>query len=214
MVKAPVPGRVKTRLSPPLSHDEAAGLYRAFLVDIFGSIASIEDVDHYIFHAPFESAGDEETLIDIIPQEMALLAQEGSDLGERMKSVFHRLLKTHDKAAIIGSDSPDLPVHYIEASYGILDSIEGGVVLGPAEDGGYYLIAMNKPLVTPFENMEWSTVTVLQDTIDRCTAADVEVRLLPRWYDVDTIDDVRKVREAGRATETCRFIEASLSHHL
>ncbi len=214
MVKAPVEGYVKTRLSPPLTPKEAAGLYRAFIADILSSIRSLDDTDLYLFYAPFESSSDPSTgeadLKELIPPGVPLLPQKGADLGERMKNVFDYLLRDHDKAAIIGSDSPDLPISYIKDSYRLLGDTDGGVVLGPAEDGGYYLIAMDSPSPVLFDNMEWSTDTVLDTTIKRCSEADLSVKLLPRWYDVDTIDDVRKVRERGSAKETCRYIKSAL----
>ena len=214
MVKAPVAGSVKTRLSPPLTGDEAAGLYGAFLQDIFSKVAAIDDVNLYIFHAPFENDDDETVLKELIPSNLPLLPQEGADLGERMKNVFDYLLRDHDKAAIIGSDSPDLPTGYIKDSYRLLDDMDGGVVLGPAEDGGYYLIAMDAPSSVPFDDMEWSVDCVLRATTSKCSEAGVPVKLLPLWYDVDTMEDVRKVRERGTAQQTCGYIENALAGRL
>ena len=220
MVKAPVPGRVKTRLVPPLTGEEAAALYGAFLVDIFSALRSLPSLDLYVFHAPFDFPLDAELLGGLVPESAELIPQQGDDLGERMENVFRHLLGElgYDKAAIIGSDSPDLPVEYIERAYGLLDPGGDGVVLGPAEDGGYYLIGAVRfsapAFAAIFRGMEWSTDGVFDETLRRCAAAGIAVKTLETWYDVDTVEEIKRVRERGEAVETCRFIEASLADRL
>ncbi len=206
MLKAPVPGRVKTRLVPLLSEDEAAGLCRAFMVDIFNRLSRLADIDIHAFYTPPE---EEDKIVDIVPEGIPLISQKGSNLGERIYNVFDHLLtlEGYHSAAVIGTDSPDLPLEYVKEAYTKLDEIKGGLVLGPTTDGGYYLIAMDRPSRTPFEDIPWSTDRVLAATWRRARSRGTPVRLLKVWYDVDTVEDLVMVRDIKMAPETCRFIE-------
>jgi rSAM/selenodomain-associated transferase 1 len=206
MLKAPVPGRVKTRLVPPLSEDEAAGLYRVFIIDIFERLSSLDGIDIHAFYAPPE---EEDKIVDIVPKGIPLISQKGSNLGERIYNVFDHLLtlEGYPSATVIGTDSPDLPLEYVKEAYMKLDEIKGGLVLGPTTDGGYYLIAMDRLSRTPFEDIPWSTDRVLAVTWRRARSCGIPVRLLKIWYDVDTVEDLVMVRDIKKAPETCRFIE-------
>jgi rSAM/selenodomain-associated transferase 1 len=192
MLKAPVPGSVKTRLTPPLSEDEAAGLYRAFLADIFKRLARLPSVDVHAFYTP---VGKEDEILDILPEVIPIIPQKGKDLGERLYNVLEHLLKDkgYRRAAVIGTDSPDLPLEYIREAYGKLDEMDGGgVVFGPTTDGGYYLVAMDRLSRVPFDGIPWSTLAV---------------RLLKPWYDVDTVEDLSHVKDDGEAPETYGYIK-------
>jgi rSAM/selenodomain-associated transferase 1 len=206
MLKAPIPGKVKTRLVPPLSKHEAAELYSAFLIDIFNRLAQLKDVDIHAFYAPPKK---EDKIIDIIPEGVFINPQKGEDLGERIYNVFEHLLNTkgYRRVAIIGSDSPDLPLDYIKQAYKQLETLKGGLVLGPTTDGGYYLIAMDRLSKVLFEGIPWSTEKVLEETVEKAHEKGFPVRLLEPWYDVDTIDDLALVEDKGEAQETCRYIK-------
>lgn len=203
MLKAPKPGTVKTRLVPPLTFEEAAGLYACFVKDVFAKACCLEGVDVFAAIAP-EGAGE---ALPPMPEGVSLFAQEGSDLGQRMLNVFRRLSSVgYGRASIIGTDSPDLPLEYIIRSFDCLREIGAGVVLGPAKDGGYYLIGMDKPREEVFTGIPWSTGAVLEHTLARARSAGIPVRLLPPWHDIDTADDLAFL-EGGRAPETRAFLE-------
>jgi rSAM/selenodomain-associated transferase 1 len=208
MLKAPVPGKVKTRLIPPLTEDEAAGLYRAFLIDIFNRITLLKDIDIHAFYAPM---GKEGKIINIIPEGITLNPQKGRDLGERIYNIFDYLLKIkgYGRAAVIGTDSPDLPLEYIKKAFRELEGLEGGggLVVGPTKDGGYYLISMDRLTRVPFEGISWSTEKVLDQTLKKARENGLPVRLLEPWYDVDTVGDLSLVRDNGQAPETCGYIK-------
>jgi rSAM/selenodomain-associated transferase 1 len=206
MLKAPIPGKVKTRLVPLLSKYEAAELYCAFLIDIFNRLLLIKDVDIHAFYAP---PGKEDKIIDIVPEGVPISPQKGSNLGERIYNVFELLFEKYGyrRVAVIGSDSPDLPIDYIQQAYSELETLKGGLVLGPTTDGGYYLIAMDRLSKIPFEGIPWSTEKVLEETAKKARENALPVRLLEPWYDVDTIDDLSLLNDKCEAPETCRYIK-------
>src|SRR3972149_2924412 len=130
MLKAPREGEVKTRLIPPLTAKEAATLYRAFIKDTLSNLSRLKDIALYAFFTPFAGKAD---IADIIPQ-------KDGDLGERIYGVFECLFNSgHKRAVVMGSDSPDIPLEYIETSFSMLKESQGSLILGPATDGGYYL---------------------------------------------------------------------------
>ena len=188
MLKAPREGEVKTRLVPPLTAKEAATLYRAFIKDTLSNLSRLKDIALYAFFTPFDGKAD---IADIMPQEISLIPQKDGDLGERIYGVFECLFNVgHKKVAIMGSDSPDIPREYIETAFSILKESPESLVLGPATDGGYYLIAMDMLMKAPFEGIGWSTKTVLEDTIKNVAASGIIVKLLPEWHDIDRPEDL------------------------
>ncbi len=197
MVKAPLPGTVKTRLVPPLKADEAADLYRALLLDQFEHLRQISGAERYVFYAP---AGAENILRDMGGADYAYRAQSGGDLGARMAQVFDDLWRVgHRNIVLIGSDLPALPLQILNDAFTRLSRKETQVVLGPSEDGGYYLIGINRPAPELFENMTWSHGQVLAETTARLRALAVPFGLLASWFDVDTIDDLRRLRDQNDA---------------
>ncbi|MBI5644224.1 MAG: TIGR04282 family arsenosugar biosynthesis glycosyltransferase [Deltaproteobacteria bacterium] len=201
MLKCPKPGEVKTRLVPPLSYGEAAGLYGAFLKDIFAKVSVLRHMDIYAACAPEGAEG----ILEIIPRDIVVFFQEGGTLGERMYNVFKDLFgKGYRAVVVIGSDSPDIPAEYFKDAEDAL--LEADLVLGPADDGGYYLIAMKELSKLPFEGILWSTGTVLQDTLKKAGAA-LSVKLISPWHDIDRIEDVRLIKESG-APQSYRYIKA------
>lgn len=188
MLKAPREGEVKTRLVPPFTPKEAASLYKAFIKDTFSRLSNLTDLTLYAFFTP---AGKKTDIVNIIPQGISLIPQKDGDLGERIYGVFESLFNAgRKKVAVIGSDSPDLPVEYIETSFSMLKESQGSLVLGPAFDGGYYLIAMDRLIKTPFEGIRWSADSVLKDTIKNAVASGITVKLLPEWHDIDRPEDL------------------------
>lgn len=207
MVKVPIPGEVKTRLIPPLTPEEAAGLYRCFIEDTLSRVITLTGLSLFVAYTP----PDKKVIIKgLVPENLHLIPQMGSDLGERLYNTFQRLFSMgHKDVAIIGSDSPDIPLEYIERAFQDLRS--GRIVLGPSEDGGYYLIAMRRGIGfnslprAIFKDIPWGSPGVLEDTLKRAEEGHIEVSLLPPWYDIDTPDDIKRLKDAT-LPRTSRYI--------
>jgi hypothetical protein len=197
MAKAPVPGKVKTRLCPPLSPEIAAELYRWFLIDIFQRVASLQEIIKVIAYAP---VGTEVLFRDLLPPgKFLLIPQRGQDLGERMANLFEDLFRFGcDRVSLIGSDLPNLPLEFLRESLEQLKKPDVDVVLGPSEDGGYYLVGLRKLHAEIFRGVTWSTNTVLAETLARIHQLGLKEVLLSAWYDVDTLLDLRRLLEAGQ----------------
>jgi rSAM/selenodomain-associated transferase 1 len=191
MAKAPRPGRVKTRLSPPLSRAAAAALARAFLRDTVGGVARIPHARGAIVFAPTAAR----PLFARLAPGFRLVPQGSGDLGRRMARAFAALLAPGVPAVVlIGSDAPSLPRAVLERALRVLEAPRTDVVLGPSEDGGYYLIGMRAPHPALFERIAWSTGSVLQTTLARAERQGLRVRMLRRWWDVDTPADLARLR--------------------
>jgi rSAM/selenodomain-associated transferase 1 len=188
--KQPVPGKVKTRLSPPLFPEEAAELYRCMLGDVLATAAALTDVKQYLFYDGGEEAL--EYFRERAPA-MTCVPQRGKELGERMENALRDVFSHGNGAAvIIGSDSPDLPAAFIEDAFGRLGQGEDVVVVGPSEDGGYYLIGMASLNRHLFRDIPWSSAHVMEETLKRAYGAHIAVSLLPMWRDVDTAADLER----------------------
>jgi len=184
-VRTPVPGTVKTRLVPPLSPEQACDLYGAFLQDLFRRVSRLKNTRVTVFYAG-ESA---ETLAPFVPRGWTLEPQRGADLGERLALAFDRLLGAAARAVIIGSDSPDLPIQYIRRAFQRLKHKD--VALGPATDGGYYLVGLRSAAPGLFEGVEWGGEAVFARTLDRVRELALSLSVLPLWYDVDDESSLR-----------------------
>ena len=194
MTKAPRTGQVKTRLTPPLTPQEAAELSACFLRDTAAAITRIARDGSAQGVAVYTPAGAENEFREILPPEFALVAQRGEALEERLIFATEDLFALGFKAVcLINSDSPTVPPQAFSQAAQILSTQEDGVVLGPSEDGGYYLIGFNKLHRALFENIEWSTSRVLQQTLERAQESGLRVHLLPTWYDVDDAATLRRL---------------------
>lgn len=186
--KAAEPGRVKTRLTTRLSPEEAANFHTACVRDSWRKLGEMEGVERRLFAdrewAPwFALAGRDRCRI-----------QRPGDLGVRMHGALDDLhAEGFERAVIIGSDSPSLPVGYLQQALALLES-EDDAVLGPTEDGGYYLVGCRGPRAAMFEGVRWSEETTLDETVRAFEHAGYRVRLLPRWWDVDLPEDVDRLR--------------------
>ena len=188
VAKEPVPGKVKTRFIPQLSPADAAGLYRCSLHDRITEISALNGVDRAIAYTP-EDARD--TFTELSLDGFELFAQRGKGLGERLNNIFQdNLARGYQAVSIIDSDSPDLPKSIINESFGLLLSKQAEVVLGPCHDGGYYLVGLRKPYPELFRNIPWSTKNVLSATLEKAGKMGLNVRLLSRWNDLDTFEDI------------------------
>jgi len=188
MAKAPIPGSVKTRMVPPLTHEQAAELCRALLLDQLEHLSALADVELFVAFAPAEAV----TLIDnIVPTGFQCFPQSGADLGERMNTIFDDLWQRgHRNLVLIGSDLAALPLKLFYDAFGLLSVRDRRVVLGPSQDGGYYLVGMNRPTPEIFSAMTWSHDRVLAQTTTKLTGLGIDFRLLPSWFDLDTVEDI------------------------
>jgi rSAM/selenodomain-associated transferase 1 len=184
--KAPLPGRVKTRLSPLLSPEQAAEFHWACVCDTWEKIEQVPVQSRYFYSDNAWTNGH----VPASPEQRAL--QRGADLGDRMLSCFQELhARGHRRVLIIGSDSPTLPLAYIEQG---LDALErADAVIGPSEDGGYYAIGCRESYPQMFSGVPWSAGDTLQKTEAGLRALGLRVHLLPAWYDVDTANDLRRL---------------------
>ncbi len=183
MAKAPRAGRVKTRLSPPLTLEESAALNICFLKDTAQNLASLHDAAGMISYTP---VGDEAAFDGLLPASFALIGQRGDAFGERLLAAAADILACGFGAVcLIDSDSPTVPAAAFQAAIEALARPGDRVVLGPSDDGGYYLIGLKQAHASVFDRITWSTASVLMETIDRARDAELEVELLPLWYDVD-----------------------------
>ncbi len=190
MARRPVAGRVKTRLCPPLTPEQAATLYTAFLRDLIEMIRTVPGVRPLIAYAPADA---EDYFANLAP-DLDRRPQIGADLGERLAAVTSALLQEGVPAVVvIGSDSPSLPAGYIAQA---LAELERGadLVLGPADDGGYYLVGLRRPAPELFTQVPMSTPTVLHDTLTVARRIGLHPHLIAPWYDVDTVADVIRLR--------------------
>jgi rSAM/selenodomain-associated transferase 1 len=191
MAKAPEPGRVKTRLCPPLSPDDAAELYRCFLLDKIAQARQVVGVEPVLAYAPAEAAA----VFEALAPDFTLLAQRGADLTARLKAVCDEIFRGGCEAAIlIDSDTPTLPTERLERAVAIISDGGHDLVLGPSEDGGYYLIGLRRPHPEIFEGMRWSTPSVLEETLRRARALGLRSTTLSAWYDVDTAADLARLQ--------------------
>lgn len=191
MAKAPGHGPVKSRLHAALTPERATELYRCFLLDRLDAIAALAGVQPVLAFTPPEGR---EMVAALAPPEFRLLPQRGPDLGARLSSLLTGLLgEGHPGAMAIDSDSPTLPMRYVREAAERLEDGSADVVLGPCEDGGYYLIGLRASQPALFADMPWSTERVLALTVERARDGNLRTYLLPPWFDVDTEPDLRRL---------------------
>ncbi|HTT78569.1 MAG TPA: TIGR04282 family arsenosugar biosynthesis glycosyltransferase [Stellaceae bacterium] len=186
MAKAPRRGEVKTRLVPPLSPEEATALSGAFIRDVAENIlaaARTAPIDGWVAYSP---AGSEAEFTALLPAGIALLRPRRSGLGASLRDAAEDLLAAgYGAVCLVNSDSPTLPtVVFVEASQALARPGDR-LVLGPAADGGYYLIGLKRPHRRLFEDIDWSTARVLRQTMERAAEIGLATETLRGWYDVD-----------------------------
>jgi len=204
MAKAPRPGTVKTRLCPPLLAPEAAALYRCFLLDKIAAVGALVNAQPVIAYTPDEARAE----FDGLAPGFSLGAQHGSDLGARLHATLACLLAAgHAGAIAVDSDTPNLPSDFLQQAVHSLSGPGPDVILGPTEDGGYYLIGVRLAHRELFDAVPWSTSDVLAVTLRRAAAAGLRAVCLPSWFDVDTPDDLERLRailDADNTTTACQ----------
>lgn len=186
MTKAPQAGKVKTRLTPPLSSEEAAALNTCFLRDTAAAIAKTTEDGNSRGIAVYTPVGAEAAYAGILPEEFELVPQRGDAFGERLAFATEDLLRLgFDSLCLIDSDSPTVPQQAFTQAVAFLAQPGDSIVLGPSDDGGYYLIGLKKLHRQLFDGIDWSTDRVLAQTIQRAREINLPAHLLPAWYDVD-----------------------------
>ncbi|MFQ5811675.1 MAG: TIGR04282 family arsenosugar biosynthesis glycosyltransferase [Anaerolineae bacterium] len=197
MAKAPVPGQVKTRLCPPYTFEEAAELCRCFLLDTFDLVSRLWGITVAVAYFP---AGAEGIFRSMVSPAFQLLPQKGNNLGQRLNNAFEQLFSLgYGQVVAIGADSPTLPLSHIERAFELLARADNDLVLGPSADGGYYLIGMKAPHPILFLGLAMGTERILSETLERARRANLRASLLPPWYDVDTQNDLERLRAELRA---------------
>ena len=181
VAKQPAPGQTKTRLSPPLMPEQASGLYECFLQDTLDQMRQVDETQRLIAYLP----QDAQDYFHRLAPDFKLILQNGHDLGGRLDNALTDCLSQgYERAVIMDSDSPTLrPAFLSQAFTALADGAD--VVLGPCEDGGYYLIGIKKPAPRLLREVHMSTATVMADTITIAKEEGLSVSLLPTWYDVD-----------------------------
>jgi rSAM/selenodomain-associated transferase 1 len=186
MARYPTAGAVKTRLACAIGAERACRLYRAFLHDLEARFTGGRRVVVWAFDPP------DSDFAACLQVGARCVPQTGDGLGERMYNCFHRLCADgFDKVILIGVDTPHLRDEWLDEAEAALDSAD--VVLGPTDDGGYYLVAMRQPHDI-FSGVAMGTAHVLADTLAKAHAAGLAVRLLARTFDIDEADDLSRLR--------------------
>jgi hypothetical protein len=190
--RAPELGRVKTRLCPPLTADEALELHRALVDD------TLEHLDRVrrpslskvlLLTRPLQRANDL-----AIPRGWRVGIQSQGDLGERLASLFYTSFRRGARSVVVlGSDSPTLPLQVVQDAYDALDRVD--VVVGPASDGGYYLLGARVFVPDLFRGISWGTSEVLEQTRKVLQTTVTSHENLVPWYDVDRARDLERLRE-------------------
>jgi rSAM/selenodomain-associated transferase 1 len=231
VAKRPAAGHTKTRLCPPLSGRQAAALYEGFLRDTLDVARRAPGARLSIAYLAESEAEEQEAraYFHALAPDMALTPQRGSGLGERLHHLLSEALRDGARCAVVmDSDSPTLPPACLAQAFERLD--DGcDVVLGPCDDGGYYLIGLTRPQPRLLCEVRMSTPTVLADTLAIATQLQLRVGLLDAWYDVDTAVELERLRAelaAGPAgiaphTRAClrefdaagRLAHARVAHH-
>ena len=206
-VKAPAPGRVKTRLSPPFTAEAAAALYRAFAADSLGAAESAVGARAVVAYAPDEGWPDPSWLRAPTPE---WFPQEGADLGRRLAAATGKAFSDGaDRVVVVGSDAPHLPSARIEEAFARLATAP--LVLGPARDGGYYLIGLREPAPSLFDDIPWSGPEVLKATLARAAELSWPVHLLDEVEDVDDAASLARMLSAVKGTALAPRTQTALA---
>ena len=182
-IKNPSEGLVKTRLAATLGNKVTLNIYKKLLAHTHAVTSGVY-ADKYVFYSSHIDGNDEWNVAEFEKE-----LQTGNDLGERMRNAFVGIFhKGYGQVAIIGSDCPDLTADLIEQAFLELDRSD--IVIGPATDGGYYLLALNNLYPALFENISWSTNHVIKETLAICKNINKSFYLLPVLSDVDIEEDI------------------------
>jgi uncharacterized protein len=201
--KAPQPGRSKTRLAAAIGEVAASELSACFLRDVAAAIDAVPEALGRRGYGVYAPAGAEPIMRRLLPVEFGLLLQTGDDLGHVLLGATRALLEAgHDCVLLVNGDSPTLPPRLLTQAVEALREPGDRMVLGPASDGGYYLIGLKRPHRHLFTQIAWGTDTVAVATRKRAAEIGLATTLLSEWYDVDDIQTLRQLQDelAGQST--------------
>jgi len=209
MAKASQPGRTKTRLVPPLSFAEAAEFNTAFLQDIADNLRAASAQAPIESYMAFGPPGSEPFFQTILPPEIGLIEIWLPHFGDCLLAAIRALLgRGYGAAVVLNSDSPTLPTSLLAGTARLLAEPGDRAVLGPASDGGYYLLGLKQAHARMFEDIAWSTDRVAAQTIERAREIGLPLHVLPTWYDVDDIEALRRLEgEVLRRRSPCDTLE-------
>jgi rSAM/selenodomain-associated transferase 1 len=199
----------KSRLIRDLGTDDGAGLRLALLRDTVESVSALAG-EKAVLYTPSDREAE---IRAVTPFQAIFLPQRGSTLGERMREGARDLLTSgFDGVVLIGTDLPTLPSAHVSAALGILSRRGEVLVLGPSEDGGYYLIGLTQSRPEFFEHIPWGTPLVMQRTREAAEALGIPVETIPLWYDVDSASDLRRVwHRSQQSDDAARYTRAWLA---
>jgi hypothetical protein len=201
MAKQPWVGLSKTRLCPPFTFEEAAGLYAALLRDTIELAAGVENTALAVAVTPASAV---DYFRSITPAGTLLLPVEAADIGGCLEQVLEELLHMgFRKAMAINSDGPSLPRAVLSQALDLLDQAD--VVFGPAYDGGYYLVGLKQPQPLLFRGIPWSTDLVLSESLAQAAALGLRAAQTRLWYDIDTVAEVHELAEELRRLPPARL---------
>lgn len=202
-VRHPVAGFVKTRLAADLGEQRACAIYAAFLLDLVARFKNT-GTQRFLSFTP-DDCDSRRYFKRLAGNDFELWPQPAGDLGTRMQRFFdEHLCAAGDRVVVIGSDSPTLPQEYLDRAFDELaraSRAQAECVVGPAADGGYYLIGMTGRVWPVFSGVPWSKSCVLDQTVARLVESGARLALLPVWYDVDTPGDLQMLAGHIRALE-------------
>jgi len=207
-VRNPERGTVKTRLAQVMGKETARELYRHFILDMLSGFEKA-DCPIIVCYYPKDALDD---IKKVVGEGYVLKPQQGGDLGERMEQgMADALALGFDRVLLTGSDIPDLSVAFIDEAFAALESYD--TVIGPALDGGYYLIGFKEDSFLPdvFKGIEWGTDTVLTVTLAILAEYRHSVHLLPALTDIDTVEDLKTFFRRHRGTKDCPRTMSCLS---
>ncbi|MBA3600641.1 MAG: TIGR04282 family arsenosugar biosynthesis glycosyltransferase [Acidobacteria bacterium] len=190
MAKIPIAGTVKTRLHPLLSVEQSATLAECLLRDTVNKAKFLSN-ELIIAYTPVEKL---DVLLAILSNEQIFTEQKGANLGDKMFHAFEfAFSRNSDAVVMIGTDSPTFPAQFITQAFEMLP--ETDAVLGETADGGFYLLGLRKLKKEIFETVEWSSPKTFEQTARNIENLDLKLSLLPNWYDVDTPDDLKRLKK-------------------
>jgi rSAM/selenodomain-associated transferase 1 len=194
--KAPQPGHSKTRLAAAIGAVAASELSACFLRDVAAAIEAVPEVLGRRGYGVYAPAGAEQVMRQLLPVAFELLLQAGDDLGHVLFGAARALLRAgHDCVLLVNGDSPTLPPRLLVQAIETLREPGDRMVLGPASDGGYYLIGLKRPHRQLFDRIAWGTETVARSTCERAAEVGLATTLLPEWYDVDDLETLHWLQD-------------------
>jgi hypothetical protein len=204
LCKTPGVGGGKSRLRPLLGAEMVGRLSACFILDLAAALEAVPVASGRELYALFSPAGSEDALRALLPAPWALVPRQDASIGAVLVASMEAFLaEGHDGAILINGDSPTLPTDVVEQAIAALRAPGDRVVLGPALDGGYYLVGLKRPHPRLFQDIAWSTPEVLMRTLERAEELGLPVVLLPMWYDVDEPQDLLRLRAEFAGQPPC-----------